>query len=214
MEHRPTLKNYCEQITFYGTVYIRHPGCDRLLFILPAYDPAPVLDQTAVLPPSSVSLESTGLSGFTADASDSSAPDAEQRLAISEQLVRGGVLHRLVLDACRVITNNQEGFLATDIDGHDRVPASTTILLVGTYYFHLATGTVLYKIVTDFAAWEFPEPLPSHWERPVSPNEDQALSGRYAGVGSSAMSVVVKCDDAECVVSGYTSCMLSSFSKH
>ena len=86
MEHRPTLKNYREQITFYGTVYIRHPGCDRLLFILPAYDPAPVLDQTAVLPPSSVPLESTGLSGFTADSSDSSDDEEDSDVEMKDDV--------------------------------------------------------------------------------------------------------------------------------
>ncbi|RPD67964.1 hypothetical protein L226DRAFT_444676, partial [Lentinus tigrinus ALCF2SS1-7] len=116
----------------------------------------------------------------------------------------GGVNHRLVLDSCRVITNNQDGYLKTDIGGAKRVLATTITLPCGVYYLHLANPLTrtCYKIVADFAAWKFPLSLPAHWQRCLS-RDDRSQLQYFMTVSPSSMSDAVKNADAKCVVSGY-----------
>ena len=85
-----------------------------------------------------------------------------------------GVSRPLVLDACRVLTNhaanNQGDFLATDIQGRDRLQIDDTPLDVDCYYFLGHPELNLkddanrdYPIVKKFSAFRFPPVLPDHW---------------------------------------------------
>lgn len=209
----PPYHGNTERTPLHGFVTIRHPGYDRVLFIFPAHDLVPEA-QLVVPPRSSVSakltssLEPADSSGSTSLPAAASEQDAQRESLSSERSARG-IYHRLVLDACQITTSNQKEYLATDIAGLARVPASVAILTSGTHYLHLTTGSVQYKIVADFAAWEFPQSLPLHWRIALDQYELRDFLSSFGKVGSSAMSDTVKQDDAVCVVSGYRNCVYS-----
>ncbi|KAM5535253.1 hypothetical protein V8D89_011059 [Ganoderma adspersum] len=86
-----------------------------------------------------------------------------------------GILRPLVLDACRVLTNRaangqEDGgdFLASDIQGRDRLEVDDTPLDVDCYYF-LGPPEVEdnrnYPIVKTLSAFSFPSTLPRRWAR-------------------------------------------------
>ncbi|RPD53584.1 hypothetical protein L226DRAFT_571962 [Lentinus tigrinus ALCF2SS1-7] len=191
-----------ERIPLYGQVAVYHPGYNCVLFLFPAYDPAPIPPLSTVHEPSAVPDSS---------AAPESAVAHEECTVLSEitgdpsVTGTGGVNHRLVLDACRVITNNNDGYLTTDIDGAERVLATTITLPCGIYFLHLEnlSTRACYKIVANFAAWEFPESLPDHWERPLSGPERLQLRQTFGRVSPTEMSDVVKGADTKCVVSGF-----------
>ncbi|KAM5533485.1 hypothetical protein V8D89_012822 [Ganoderma adspersum] len=128
---------------------------------------------------------------------------------------------RLILDACRVITNDATtsahiGYLSNDRAGHDRIPfpsadadADSDALLPGKYFYHprppsATTSTIPnYPIVTDFVAWQFPEKIPDHWVRPKpSPEEMAELWRKYAGCRQKDMESAVTADDETCILTG------------
>ncbi|RPD53601.1 hypothetical protein L227DRAFT_396734 [Lentinus tigrinus ALCF2SS1-6] len=206
MDRRPRLKDLAgERISQYGRVVICHPGHDFVLFGFPAYDPVPPPPPSTVNE-SFVATSSSATPEF-ADAHEESTVPSRITASSRDPSVTGtgGVNHRLVLDACRVITNNQDGYLTTDIGGAERVLASTITLPCGRYYLHLDNPSTrtCYKIVTNFAAWEFPRSLPAHWQRHLSGDEEFRLQQDFASVSPSRMSEVVRNADKECVVSGF-----------
>ncbi|KAI1783217.1 hypothetical protein LXA43DRAFT_904037, partial [Ganoderma leucocontextum] len=80
-------------------------------------------------------------------------------------------------------------------------------LAAGEYFYHPvppSTTTVPnYPIVTDFAAWKFPDMLPDHWFRPeLSPEEIADLRRKYRWCGRRDMRPVVKFSDNGCIVTG------------
>ncbi|TBU24393.1 hypothetical protein BD311DRAFT_791061 [Dichomitus squalens] len=116
-----------------------------------------------------------------------------------------GVVQCLVLDACRILTNFaasiQDDYLACDRAGLRRVPASDVFLVPGEYYYHLNAGPATeYPIVTEFAAFVFPDTIPPHWSRYRSEQETADLGRRCAGLSASAMSDRVRAEDLYCVV--------------
>ncbi|KAI1787408.1 hypothetical protein LXA43DRAFT_712865 [Ganoderma leucocontextum] len=122
-----------------------------------------------------------------------------------------GVDYRLVLDACHVVTNDASeepaGYLSEDREGRDRVPAPSDELAAGEYFYHpVAPSTTTipnYPIVTDFAAWKFPDMLPDHWIRhELSPEVIADLRHKYKGCKARDMRPVVKCSDNGCVIIG------------
>ncbi|KAM5533490.1 hypothetical protein V8D89_012827 [Ganoderma adspersum] len=172
--HSPFFLPYSVQMTpspmvfrRVGTVRIMHPGCSRLILPLPTFP-------------------------------NISAPDTTTPLASTPD-------HRLILDACRVVTNNavKEGdYLSKDRAGQDRVLALSpnNTLAPGEYFYHpsppSATTTPNYPIVTDFAAWNFPEKIPDHWVRPsASAQEIEVLQRKYAWCKPRGMALAVKFGD-------------------
>ncbi|TBU59987.1 hypothetical protein BD310DRAFT_923640 [Dichomitus squalens] len=119
-----------------------------------------------------------------------------------------GVDHRLVLDACRILTNltanDQDGYIAHDCAGEQRVSLDISLLSPGRYFYHLASPgtTSKYRIVKDFSAWRLPASIPSHWVRTRTPEERSALY-RYEFNSASAMSRVVVSEDGHCVITQY-----------
>ncbi|KAI1791925.1 hypothetical protein LXA43DRAFT_368484 [Ganoderma leucocontextum] len=118
-----------------------------------------------------------------------------------------GVFRPLVLDACRVLTNraannqDSEDFLATDIEGRDRVEINDEPLDVDCYYF-LGPPDVEanrnYPIVKTLSAFTFPSVLPDRWaqiarQRPPSRT-------RMPPPPASDMSALVKERDWNCAV--------------
>ncbi len=131
----------------------------------------------------------------------------------SRQLASGrvyGVLHSLVMDACRILVNNQDLYLTTDIAGQQRCPTvpEHTLLYAGDYYLFRAGGSIGddYPVVTDCNAWTFPLELPSSWaiHTPVS----------YELCSLSAMINAVKNYDGKfCIVTRFKSSKCSSLIK-
>ncbi|KAI1787373.1 hypothetical protein LXA43DRAFT_711826 [Ganoderma leucocontextum] len=124
-----------------------------------------------------------------------------------------GVDHRLVLDACHVVTNDASeepaGYLSEDREGHYRVPAPSDEpqLVAGEYFYHPvppSTTTIPnYPIVTDFAAWKFPHMLPDHWIRPEPSLEEIAdLRRLYGGCSPRDMRPAVRFRDNACLATG------------
>ena len=129
------------------------------------------------------------------------APDTDLRPSYN-------VDQRLILDACRVITNADTtdahiGSLSNDRTEHDRIPSPSAdadtdsdALPQGKYFYHprppSATTSMIpnYPIVTDFVAWQFPEKILDHWVRPKpSPEEMAELWRKYAGCRQKDMEV-------------------------
>ena len=143
----------------FNRVRIFHPGCRQLLFSLPA------IFQT----------HPSGSSGGTNPESSTLPCDDDVP----------GVNHRLVLDACHIITNHaaeeRNCYLSRDRLGRIPVmPHRNGSLAAGKYYYHPgppSSRTVAnYPIVTDFAAWQYPaEGPPDHWKRPRSVEAALAL---------------------------------------
>ncbi|TFK83932.1 hypothetical protein K466DRAFT_602449 [Polyporus arcularius HHB13444] len=121
----------------------------------------------------------------------------------SEVLASGqhqGVLHSLVMDACRILVNNQDVYLATDIHGQHRYSAAAgqILLPVGQYYLFISGGTIgdNYPVVTDFDAWTFPhDNLPPSWTTTSS-----SAAGECDPCSSSTMSEGVKHYDGRCCI--------------
>ncbi len=139
----------------FNTVFTWHPGCRQFLFCLPAYTH-----------PSSVTGNNRDL------------------------LHDDGVNHRLVLDACHIISNHaaQENdcYLSRDRAGQNLVMPHNmnSALAAGKYYYQPgppSSRTVAnYTIVTDFAAWRYPEKgAPNHWRRPRSVKEALEIGREY-----------------------------------
>ena len=104
--------------------------------------------------------------------------------------------HQTALDACRIIANNQDGFLSRNESRAGRVTLDEVLLTDDTYWYFLADESALaaYPIVNDFRAWTFPAAIPEHWGAvDVQEMPRVALSG--------LMSDQVKTDDNRmCVV--------------
>ena len=75
-----------------------------------------------------------------------------------------GCSHRIALDACRIITNNRDGFLSTTPQRQDKIPDNDLTLTADVYYYFIAAPDEPdYPVVANFTAWRFPEILPEHW---------------------------------------------------
>lgn len=117
-----------------------------------------------------------------------------------------GVNHRLVQDACRIISHNSDGFLATDREGTHVIPNDVLLLEPQKYYYHprSSPGITNYDVVADFASWTFPESLPTHWSQDIAPCElGEASSWRRPSL---EMSDGVKDLDQRCIVTKYARC--------
>ncbi|TFK92370.1 hypothetical protein K466DRAFT_659353 [Polyporus arcularius HHB13444] len=119
----------------------------------------------------------------------------------------GGVDLRLALDACRVLTNNREGFLSESRNGDNpvQVSGSEELLVQSQYYYHLAghLGSMYkYPVVTAFAAWTLPTSIPEHWAHDETAVARSALQERF-GRPASAMSTAVKNFDGGCVLTKF-----------
>ena len=81
------------------------------------------------------------------------------------QLDVPGVHHQTALDACRIIANNQDGFLSCSPSRSGRVPLSEVLLTDPMYWYFLAdeSAPAAYPIVNEFRAWAFPASIPEHW---------------------------------------------------
>lgn len=122
-----------------------------------------------------------------------------------------GVEHRLVLDACFVMTNNSPGFLSTSSNRNDQqerlLPQAPNILTPGRYYYHLETPSSMpYLVVTDFNAWRFPEAVPSHWKLTSRRSAREQLIDLYPNYTPSTMSSSVVALDRGCIITQYGVC--------
>ena len=121
-----------------------------------------------------------------------------------------GVSRPLVLDACRVLTNhaanNQGDFLATDIQGRDRLEIDDTPLDVDCYYFLGPPEDEFhrdYPIVKTFSAFTFPPTLPDDWAR-VADTLQRPCHGADEPPRASSVSSYVRKRDARCAVTKYS----------
>ncbi|KAI1793284.1 hypothetical protein LXA43DRAFT_942610 [Ganoderma leucocontextum] len=127
-----------------------------------------------------------------------------------------GVDHRVVLDACRILTNyaaeEQEGYISKDRAGRHPILRHSEVLAPDEYYYHPAPPATRteanYPIVTDFAAWKFPDKIPDHWTRPESHTSEQllALRRKYTWSMPNDIWYQVTSGDGGCVVTKYLSC--------
>ena len=122
-----------------------------------------------------------------------------------------GVEHRLVLDACFVMTNNSPGFLSTSSNRNDQqerlLPNTPSILAPGRYYYHLDTSSSIpYQVVTDFNAWRFPDSVPSHWKLTSRRSAREQLIDLYPNHTPSTMSSSVIALDRGCIITQYGVC--------
>ena len=114
---------------------------------------------------------------------------------------RRGVLHQVALDACRILANNEDGFLSGTRDRSGRIPIATAVLCEQIYWYFPYNMNLeeQYPIVTDFRAWRFPQQLPDHWAA-------ARLSASFYTTGllqaPTDMSASVKDSDQCCVISG------------
>ncbi|KAI0751614.1 hypothetical protein C8Q80DRAFT_1158458 [Daedaleopsis nitida] len=116
-----------------------------------------------------------------------------------------GVNLRVVLDACYIVANNKTGYLVcknTTVADPIRWPDDHDELLpAGEYYYHLDEYPQAdYQVVSEFAAWTLPKPIPSHWQRAPEHIPDGGVT-----VSQSFMSAAVKAQDRHCIVTMYQS---------
>ena len=120
---------------------------------------------------------------------------------------RHGILHRVALDACRIVANNEDGFLSRTKDRSGQVPTTTIVLCERIYWYfpHNMALEEQYPIVTDFRAWRFPQQLPGPWSaaRPAS----ETYTGGQSRYALSDMSNAVKDSDRCCVITGFGTCL-------
>ena len=127
-----------------------------------------------------------------------------------------GVDHRLVMDACHIITNYAAKvsgcYLSTDIAGQNSVRPycdsdGLQQLVPGKYYQPgppSVRAIANYLVVTDFAAWKFPskKDIPAHWRRPRG-GEEMELRRKHAPCPPEEFEIEVAFDDRDrggCVV--------------
>lgn len=116
--------------------------------------------------------------------------------------------YQLVMDACHIVTNGEgsDVHLVRKQD-NTRVPADTTALVPGRYSYYLseASPTTDYEVVTEFAAWQFPQDsLPHRWDvLQRSEAVRKGLHDRFLAVSASEMSTLVKLRDEQCVITKY-----------
>lgn len=113
-----------------------------------------------------------------------------------------GASHRLILDAGRIITN-EDTFLALDADGNSPLPEAQALVPPGSYFLHLHAkrGRIQYSIYKNFNLWPFPPRIPPHWCR----NREASfidLSMQFTSLSASKVSVNVKSSDRRWVVTG------------
>lgn len=112
-----------------------------------------------------------------------------------------GIHHQTALDACRIIANNEDGFLSRTQDRTGRVPASEVLLCERAYWYHLTdeSRASRYPIVDDFDAWTFPHgAVPPHWAAAHTRTYDVRASAAASG-----LSERIKALDRCCIVTGY-----------
>ncbi|KAM5535259.1 hypothetical protein V8D89_011065 [Ganoderma adspersum] len=117
-----------------------------------------------------------------------------------------GVSPPLVLDACRVLANhaakNQEDFLATDIQGRDRLEIDDTPLDVDCYCFLGAPEVVAnraYPIVKKFSAFRRPSILPDRWAL-IATRRPRSLLEYPRPLSPSQMPDRVRLRDRDCIL--------------
>ena len=117
-----------------------------------------------------------------------------------------GLYAQFALDACGVIAGNRwDGWLSESKDSDVAATTihPTSILLGGSYYFHLPPlqdidPTLPYPIVPTFREWRFPhDQLPESWKR-ITP--DTALPAR--SLATSNFTFAVQTRDASCRITG------------
>ena len=128
-----------------------------------------------------------------------------------------GVFHPLVLDACRILTNRaassqgdiDSDFLATDIEGHNRVSINITYLDVDFYYFLGPPEDEInrnYPIVKTLSAFTFPTVLPDRWAKIADAWRQQRSDPERPPATASQMSAIVERRDRKCALTRWRDC--------
>ncbi|KAF9022097.1 hypothetical protein BDZ89DRAFT_1070938 [Hymenopellis radicata] len=119
-----------------------------------------------------------------------------------------GVPFSLVMDASRIIANNQDGTLRVLGTNDDLTPPDALSLLPpGKYEYRVIGGEAGYAICTSFRAWRAPSVLPAHWDVTAMGAKDFST---FSASNGSDYSTMVKADDHLCIVTGDTSRLQSS----
>ncbi|KAJ7819952.1 hypothetical protein B0H14DRAFT_2835121 [Mycena olivaceomarginata] len=110
-----------------------------------------------------------------------------------------GIPFSVVLDACRILANNQDGTLRV-VDAYVDLTApddDSSLLPPGHYTYRVTGGEACYPVCTSFRAWTPPRVLPPHWDL-------AAMGARAAPPWSTAStySTVVKAADGQCALTG------------
>ena len=118
---------------------------------------------------------------------------------------RRGIPHQVALDACRIVANNEDGFLSRTKDRSGQVPATTAVLCERLYWYfpHNRDLDEQYPIVTAFRAWRFPQQLPGHWSAARPASESYVPAVHHA---PTEMSTAVMESDQRCVITGVGTC--------
>ncbi|KAJ6594531.1 hypothetical protein B0H19DRAFT_1095893 [Mycena capillaripes] len=109
-----------------------------------------------------------------------------------------GVPFTVVLDACKILANNEAGTLHCRGSPDILVaPNDTSLLPPGNYTYHTSNDVIFYPIVLSFRAWDAPESLPPHWVQP-----QMGVTASFKAAADSDISVAIKRDDDVCAVTG------------
>ena len=73
---------------------------------------------------------------------------------------RWDIHHRVAIEACRIASNNTDGYLSTTRDATGTVPPAITALVERRYFYVVPTLATPYSIEGSFDAWTFPPSIP------------------------------------------------------
>ena len=111
-----------------------------------------------------------------------------------------GCSHLLVLDACRIIANNRDGFLSKTPRRSGRISTGERTLTASVYYYFLDDDRdAQYPVNARFDTWSFPDRLPTHW---LSSRAVPSTSRRNHGTSESDVSASLQIVGDTCVLSG------------
>ncbi|KAJ7267082.1 hypothetical protein C8J57DRAFT_1717536 [Mycena rebaudengoi] len=111
-----------------------------------------------------------------------------------------GVPFFVVLNACRILANNQDGTLRivdSDVGLTSPKDDDKSLLLPGRYMYRVTTGEECYSVCTTFRAWTPPRFLPSHWSLPA-----MGVGAAHPPSTASTYGTVVEVADGRCAVTG------------
>ena len=115
-----------------------------------------------------------------------------------------GVNYELVLEACCIKANNEDGYLSTTPGPDGRVPNDTKVLEAGRYYY-VVPDDALYPVVPTFDAWRFPFTIPARWRNAFTGSSSKRETNvDYSSLCSPlAMATQVTMRDRACILTGY-----------
>ncbi|KAH8829751.1 hypothetical protein DL96DRAFT_1812908 [Flagelloscypha sp. PMI_526] len=134
-----------------------------------------------------------------------------------------GVHLGMVLSACKILANNESGYLSHNLNGQSPIPSNNldSFLRKGSYYYFVNSDpSHQYPLCISIDSWIPPKELPGTWrDVQLNADDDPTQVGIYdiphPGTSNpSSISRKVKQLDEKCVLSGVTSCLNPSHMIH